>query len=169
MPLSHVTTPPSGLVPLLPAMTRLARRLTQTREAADDLVQDASLNIWAALSKGQAIHDMRPYAMATVRNLARSTARQARDLVEMTDETVQVSPDAPRHLACAETRRAIARLPKPQARLLTLVAEGEVSPAMLAQYTGCPVGTVMSRLARARVRLRRDMGLGPDMSVTELF
>jgi len=169
MPSLRKISPPHDLSRHLPAMTRLALRLTRDRDKADDLVQEASLNIWAHLARGHQIDDLRPYAMATVRNIARSGARRARDMVELREDTVAVSPDAPRHLACAEIRAAIERLPAAQAELLGMVAAGEASPAALARATGCKPGTVMSRLSRARAALRRDMGLGPDMSVTELY
>ena len=48
----------------------------------------------------------------------------------------------------------ITHLPPQQARLMALVAEGETSPAVLAKQTGQPVGTVMSRLSRARAALK---------------
>ena len=169
MPFQPVTPPDDTLMPLLPAMKRLARRLSPSADAADDLAQEAALKIWSTLARGGEIEDLRPYAMATLRNLARSHRRQMRDIVEMKDDTASIPPDAPRHLACAEMLAAINRLPEAQATLMTRVAAGEASPAELAHSINCPVGTVMSRLARARVTLRRDMGLAPNMSVTELF
>ncbi|MEL7089118.1 MAG: sigma factor-like helix-turn-helix DNA-binding protein, partial [Planctomycetota bacterium] len=48
----------------------------------------------------------------------------------------------------------VAALPKPQRQLMELVAGGETSPRALAAATGLPLGTVMSRLARARAKLR---------------
>lgn len=154
---------------LLPAMARLARYLTRSPDAADDLVQEAALKILGRLSDDRQIADLRPYVMATLRNISRSNGRQIRNVVEIKEDTLSVSPDAPRHLACAETRAAIERLPRKQAELMYLVAAGELSPTALALCTGCPVGTVMSRLSRARAALRNDLGLGPQMSVTELF
>lgn len=169
MPSLRKTPPSHDLSRLLPAMTRLALRLTRDRDKADDLVQEASLNIWAHLVRGHRICDLRPYAMATVRNIARSGVRRSQDMVELMEDTITVAPDAPRHLACAEIRAAIERLPAVQAELLSMVAAGEASPAALARATGCKPGTVMSRLSRARATLRRDLGLAPDMSVTELY
>lgn len=169
MPFQQVSPPCDTFLALLPAMNRLARRLSRSPDAADDLVQEAALKLWSTLARGGEIEDFRPYAMATLRNLARSRGRQMHDMEEIKDDTVSVPPDAPRQLACAEMRAAIERLPEAQARLMTLVAAGEASPVELAHCTDCPVGTVMSRLARARATLRRDMGLEPSMSVTELF
>ena len=57
-------------------------------------------------------------------------------------------------LICAETLHAIEQLPANQLRLMRYVCAGETSPKQLANLTGWPIGTVMSRLARARERLR---------------
>jgi DNA-directed RNA polymerase specialized sigma24 family protein len=64
MPLQHMTHPRDTLLPLLPAMTRLARRLSHSTDAAEDLVQEAALKIWSTLARGGEIEDLRPYAMA---------------------------------------------------------------------------------------------------------
>ncbi len=160
---------PDDLIPHLPAMARRARRLTRSRDQADDLLQEAALRIWTRLARGARVEDLRAYSMITLRNLARTHARRAQDEVSIEDDMATVDGDALRHLACRETRAAIARLPRAQAELLALVLAGQASPAALARATGCPVGTVMSRLARARASLRRDMGLGADRSVTDLF
>jgi DNA-directed RNA polymerase specialized sigma24 family protein len=57
-------------------------------------------------------------------------------------------------LICADTLRAIEALPEKLAQLLRMDSEGDTSPKILAQRTGRPIGTVMSRLSRARVRLK---------------
>ncbi len=169
--MSFQKTPPPNddLTTHLAAMTRLARRLTRNRDLADDLAQDAALRIWARLARGAEIDDLRAYSMTTLRNLARSNARSVRDDVEFSEDMAAVGPDALRQLAFRDTCAAINRLPADQARLLTLVLAGQASPTDLANTTGCPVGTVMSRLARARATLRRDMDLDADMSVTDLY
>ena len=77
--------------------------------------------------------------------------------------------DAPRRIACAELAEVMARLPPQQARLLKMVAEGETSPRALSKRIGVPDGTVMSRLARARARLRRELHLAPKAPVRSLW
>ena len=57
-------------------------------------------------------------------------------------------------LDCADTLRAIDTLPQPQKQLMHHLIEGETSPQAIAEATGLPTGTVMSRLARARAKLR---------------
>lgn len=144
---------------LLPALRRRARRLTSCPQEADDLVQEAALKLWERHRAGVEIADETAYGMTALRNLARSRWRDRRNWDELTDDMAATAPEAPARIACAEMRAALDRLPDPQADLLRLVLRGETSPARLARLTGLPPGTVMSRLARARAALRRDLGL----------
>ena len=91
--------------------------------------------------------------MRTLSNRARRGWRtQATD--ELEDDHAVIEPDALIRLDCADTLDAIARLAKPQRQLMELVVAGDTSPRALSEATGLPLGTVMSRLARARARLR---------------
>ncbi|WP_299370029.1 RNA polymerase sigma factor [uncultured Tateyamaria sp.] len=144
---------PRRLVPLIPSLTRRARKLSRNRAEAEDLVQDTLLSLCQKLQDGAQIDDLQAYAMRTLSNRARRGWRiQATD--ELEDDHALTQPDALLRLDCADTLAAIARLPKPQRQLLDLVVAGETSPRALATATGLPLGTVMSRLARARARLR---------------
>lgn len=157
------------LTPLIPVLSRTARHMADTPAEADDLLQDTLLHLCARLSRGAAIDDLRPYALATLRNLHRSGLRRARPSEELTETAATTPPDALHRLTCAEINRAIARLPPDLARLMQLVAQGETSPAALSGILGIPQGTVMSRLARARARLRSDMGLAPQVPAASLL
>ena len=144
---------PRRLVPLIPILNRRARRLARSPSEAEDLVQDTLLSLCQRLREGHRIDDLPNYAMRTLSNRARRGWRaQATD--ELEDDHGITEPDALIRLDCADTLAAIAGLPKPQRQLLELVVAGETSPRALAQQTGLPLGTVMSRLARARARLR---------------
>ncbi|MHA6262091.1 RNA polymerase sigma factor [Arenibacterium sp. CAU 1754] len=154
---------------LLRAMTRRAYRLTTCPHEAADLVQDAALKIWMQRQAGADILDEQAYAMTVLHNLARSHWRARRPFDELQEDTASTLPDAPARIACAEMRAALLRLPAEQARLMALVAEGETSPIQLARLTGQPVGTVMSRLARARAHLRCDLGLPDDHPASALI
>lgn len=154
---------------LLPRLERRARRLSDSPEAAQDLAQEAALRLWQRLAQGKEVKQPDRYAMILLHNLARARWRRRRPQEEMQENLLVTLPEAPSRLACAETQAAIARLPEGQRRLMQLVMEGEVSPSALALRLGLPPGTVMSRLARARVRLRAEMGLAPRASVSELL
>lgn len=148
------TLPPNTLTPLIPMLKRRARRLTRSDAEADDLVQDTLLRLLQRLRRKGPVDDLPAYAMRTLTNQARMAWRRPPPPEELDEADASVEPDAPLRLDCADTLRAIEELPREQARLLRMVAQGETSPAMLAKRTGIPLGTVMSRLSRARTRLR---------------
>ncbi|APX11669.1 RNA polymerase sigma factor [Tateyamaria omphalii] len=144
------------LVPLIPVLTRRARRLSGSRAEAEDLVQDTLLSLCQRLRDGTEIDDLPAYAMRTLSNRARRSWRiQATD--ELEEDHALTEPDALLRLDCADTLAAIERLPTPQRQLMDLVVAGETSPRALSGATGLPLGTVMSRLARARAKLRLDL------------
>lgn len=138
-----------------------ARRLTRGGTEAEDLAQEALLRLWQRNRRGAAVTNPEAYAMTALRHLAMRHARAQARTCALAGPEPTVAPDAPRRMACAEARAALARLPARQAELMAMIAAGETSPADLARQTGVPLGTVMSRLARARARLRRDLGLAP--------
>jgi RNA polymerase sigma-70 factor (ECF subfamily) len=169
MPIRQITTLPDDLQALLPALNRRARRLTHCAEDAADLAQEAALRLWQHHQSGTDIDCPEAYAMTILRNLSRSHWRTSRNHDPLEENTAMTAPEAPRVIACAELSAAITRLPAPQAELLHYVENGETSPARLAELTGHPVNTVMSRLARARASLRAEMGMSKTCSVTSLF
>ena len=99
------------------------------------------------------IDDLPAYAMRTLGNRAQRGWRQTHTQ-ELDEADALTLPEAHLRLDCADTLAAVAALPKPQRQLMELVAGGETSPRALAAATGLPLGTVMSRLARARAKLR---------------
>lgn len=127
--------------------------MARTRAEAEDLVQDTLLSLCQRLRDGNEIDDLAAYAMRTLSNRARRGWRtQTTD--ELEDDHALTEPDALLRLDCADTLAAIQKLPKAQRQLMDLVVAGETSPRALASATGLPLGTVMSRLARARAKLR---------------
>ena len=162
-------TPPEPLVDILPKLRRRARRLTDSADAADDLVQEAALRVWARLQAGEDIADVTAYGMTALSNLARQRWRDRKPTSEITETTLTTPAAGPAHLACRDIREAISNLPAGQAEMMTLILIGEQSPAELARHTGLPIGTVNSRLARARASLRNDIGLERNTSVVTLL
>lgn len=147
---------------LIPLLRRRARRLTPSQSDAEDLLQDALLRVLQKLEKGQQIDALGPYAMRTLHNQARMRWRGPPPPEELEDDAVAVDPVAMSRLECADTLQAIDALPPDQADLMRLVCGGETSPAALADQMDVPVGTVMSRLSRARARLRDTLGEKPN-------
>lgn len=147
-------TPIESLIPLL---RRRARRLTTSHSDAEDLVQDALLRVLQKLGKGHDIDALGPYTMRTLHNQARMRWRGPPPPEELEDDAACVDPVAMVRLECEDTLAAIDALPCDQAELMRRVCGGQTSPAALAADLGVPVGTVMSRLARARARLRETL------------
>jgi RNA polymerase sigma-70 factor (ECF subfamily) len=150
----HPTHLPCALTSLLPKLKKRARRLVPNMSDAEDLVQDTMLNVIAKQRSGARIDDIAAYSMRTLHNQARMNWRKPSPPEALEEHDAMTAPVAMDRLICAETLRAIQDLPAPQAQLLMMVSEGETSPLILAKRTGWPVGTVMSRLSRARRRLK---------------
>lgn len=145
------------LAPLIPDLMKLARILAPSPDMAEDMAQDALLNVWSQMTNGTDIKDLRPYLMTTLRNRSRHPGRTTLGL----DVVAEPSHDAeaPGRLATAEVLQAIHKLPKPQSDLLSDLALNEPSYGELAARHDVPIGTVMSRIARARRNLRCELDL----------
>lgn len=148
-----------ALMRLLPDLQKLARILAPDRDSADDLMQDAFLQVWRQIDRGAPIGALRPYLMTTLRNAHRRRGRMEMPL-DQAPQLTEPGSALPR-IACAEVLAAIDRLPADQAALMHAWMRGADSYADLAKQMNLPVGTVTSRLARARARLRAEFDL-PD-------
>ncbi len=155
------------LCDLMPKLRRRARRLARSTDEAEDMAQEAMLRLLQQMQRDGKIEMPERYAMTLLHNLARYRWRSRQVTEELTEDMACAPPLAPARIACAELQAAIDRLPEDQAALMRLVMLGETSPRVLAARVGVPKGTVMSRLGRARRRLRKEMGL--EGSVIELL
>jgi RNA polymerase sigma factor (sigma-70 family) len=146
------------IVDQIPGLRRYARALTGDTWAADDLVQDtleracSKWRLWAAGS------DLRAWLFTVMHNLfanqVRRTSRQAHGTVDIDDIAHELpAPDA-NPGAAIDLQRCLLRLPQDQRVALLLVSLEDMSYAEVARITGVPIGTVMSRLSRARSRLQ---------------
>jgi RNA polymerase sigma-70 factor (ECF subfamily) len=154
-------------LPHLDAATNLARWLTRSNADADDVVQDAMLRAWRAFD-GFRGGDIRPWLLAIVRNCWRTSAgdRKRRGHVSLPEENSAMTSEAmtfagPSPEAAAmrtdEGRKldaVIATLPDEFREVLILREMEDLSYREIATITEVPIGTVMSRLARARAMLR---------------
>lgn len=156
----------ADLARLVPEVIRLSRYLTRDRDLADDAAQEVLLNVWSRLADGAEIDDLRPYLRASLRNRLRRPTRATEELTEANMPAIQ--PGATARLAARDVLDGIARLPVDQARLLLEFADGDATYADLARRHGLPIGTVMSRISRARARLRADLDLHGDHPVESL-
>jgi RNA polymerase sigma-70 factor (ECF subfamily) len=138
----------------IPALRRYARALTREPEAADDLVQDTLVR---ALRSEHLFHggDVRSWLYTILTNLNRNRLRSlarrpALSPLEDNDAPELAGPEA----GGRDIERALATLAEDQrAALLLVVLEG-LTYREVAEIQGVPIGTVMSRLARARVQIK---------------
>jgi RNA polymerase sigma-70 factor (ECF subfamily) len=165
--LQGAVAPVYDVAALYPDLIRLARRLAGSE--AEDLAQEVLLRLWARRTQVAGIDDLRAYARAAMRNLYRQGLRRTPHLPLEEEDGPSIEPEVFAVLALKDLRGAIARLPAEQADLIARVMAGETSPAALAKQTGCQINTVMSRLARARAQLRRDMDMAPGTRVASLL
>ena len=154
------------MLPHLDAAYNLARWLLRDPHDAEDAVQDASLRAYRALA-GFRGGDGRAWFLTIVRNVCYSRLRQDRrqpEAVAFEDE-IHGSTDAPgeanalawHEIKSSQLRQALERLP-PEFREVIVLHEIEgLAYREIAGVAGIPIGTVMSRLARARGKLQSEL------------
>ena len=144
----------------VPALWRYARALTHDPDCADDLVQDSLERAIRKRGLWRPSGSVRSWMFRILLNVYRNDLRRLRrSLAPLSLEAMPggdpPGPDVqPGRLALAETARAMQALPLEQREVLLLVAVEEMSYAEAAAVLSIPVGTLMSRLARARATLR---------------
>ena len=154
-----------SIVGLIPRLRRYARALVGEKSAADDLVQDTLERAWAKLHLYRRGTDLRAWMFTVMHNVYVNQLRAARPGVQLEDDMPELMRPA-RESEALELRdldRAVRRLPPEQREVLLLVVLEDMSYEEAARTLGIPIGTVMSRLARAREKLRAMLsGLPPE-------
>lgn len=145
----------------IPGLRRFARALTHgDRDRADDLVQECLMQALAGYGALRARAKIRSWLFTILHNAflaerRRAAGRGAPVPIEEADGLLPgVAPAQEHTLAAQDLARALTQLSQEQRTVLLLVAVENLSYAETAQVVGAPVGTVMSRLSRARERLR---------------
>ena len=146
-----------AIVAEIPRLRRYARALTHGVEPADDLVQDTLERALEKWHFWQRERELRPWLFSIMHNLHVSGLRRDRH-VDYMDEadlpTLVQRAEQSDSLEISDLERALALLPIDQREILLLVGLEEMSYADVGRALGIPQGTVMSRLSRARARLR---------------
>jgi len=150
--------------PHIPALRRYAFALLRDRDRADDLVQDTLERALSRWLLRRPDGDVRAWLFTILRNLHVSAwRRDRRHGAEVAVDETTMPAVAARQDTALEVRDVLAaldQLPEEQKSLLLLVGVEDFSYDDAARILGMPIGTVMSRLSRARQRLRSIMETG---------
>jgi RNA polymerase sigma-70 factor (ECF subfamily) len=142
------------LVALIPHLRAFARTLTGDPTAADDLAQDAMMKAWDARESYQMGTNMKAWTFMILRNQFYSEKRRSWRQIQLDQESAErtlVAIDDPASpLALDELRLGLAMLPAEQREALVLVGAGGFAYEEAAEICGVAVGTVKSRVSRAR-------------------
>ncbi|MCX7892034.1 MAG: RNA polymerase sigma factor [Burkholderiales bacterium] len=157
----------------IPRLRRYARALVGDRHRADDLVQDTLERALTKLHLWRPGSDMRAWLFAIMHNLYVNQARARRSGIASLEDIAE--PPAPGgavdRLEIRDLQAALAAIPAEQRAVVLLVGLEEMSYAEAARALGVPIGTVMSRLARGRERLRQLLasgaGAAPSLKVVK--
>ncbi len=141
----------------VPSLRAFAISLSGNVDRADDLVQETLLRAIANINSFQPGTNMSAWLFTILRNLFRSEYRKRRREVEDSDgsyaETLKSQPEQTSRVEFEEFRTALAKLPSDQREALILVGASGFSYEEAAEICGCAVGTIKSRVNRARTRL----------------
>lgn len=142
---------------VIPHLRAFARGLCGASDVADDLVQETLLKAWAARDRFEPGTSMRAWTFVILRNAWLTDLRRNRfrgEYDEQMAERIQTSPaeqEGPIHLA--DLNRALQALPPERREALLLVGAGGFSYEEAAEICGCAIGTIKSRVGRARAAL----------------
>ena len=152
------------LVTLIPHLRAFARTLTGDATAADDLAQDAMMKAWDARASYQMGTNMKAWTFMILRNQfyseKRRSWRQSQLDQEAAERTLVAVDDPEAPIALDELRQALNTLPAEQREALILVGAGGFSYEEAAEICQCAVGTVKSRVSRARKALHATLERG---------
>ena len=141
-------------MPHLAALLRVARRLTLDLTSAEDLVQETMLLAWRGFRGFQTGTNARAWLFRILINAFRGEGRRAARATQLVPAPVEVRPSFQEAAEMAEALDALSL--DHRTVLLLAVVEGFTSRE-IAEILGIPIGTVMSRLSRAREELRKSL------------
>ena len=168
-----------AMLAAVPSLRAFAISLSGNIDRADDLVQETLLRAIANIDSFQPGTNMSAWMFTILRNLFRSEYRKRRREVEDTDgsyaESLKTHPEQNSRLEFQEFRAALAKLLPDQREALILVGASGFSYEEAAAICECAVGTIKSRVNRARTRLADLLAIegaedfGPDQSTRAIM
>ena len=156
----------------LPSLRAFAISLVGRHDQADDLVQDTIMKAWSKQEQFQMGTNMKAWLFTILRNelfsQIRKRGREVQDSDGLLTEQMATHPAQYGSLDLKDFRRALEQLPPDQREAIILVGASGFSYEEAASICGCAVGTIKSRVNRARVRLQElldvsgEADYGPD-------
>ncbi len=160
------------LLASLPSLRAFAISLVQHGDRADDLVQDTLMKAWANQHSFQMGTNIKAWLFTILRNefysKMRKQGREVRDTDGLMTESMAVHPAQYGHLDMQDFKVALDKLPSDQREAIILVGASGFSYEEAAEICGCAVGTIKSRVSRARLGLKETLEVsggadyGPD-------
>ena len=145
------------LVAEIKNLRAFAISLSGSVSLADDLVQETLLRAWSKSDKFQPGTSLRAWLFTILRNIYysnyRKRAREVQDSEGAYARRLTVSGDQESHLDLEDFRKALTKLPAEQREVLTLVGASGLSYEEAATICQVEIGTIKSRLSRARAKL----------------
>lgn len=164
------------LINELPGLRAFAASLCGSLTTADDLVQDTLLKAWSNSEKFEAGTNLRAWLFTILRNTYFSLYRKRRREVQDTDgiysQRLATHGSQDGHVDLADFRKALQQLPEEQREALIMIGASGLSYEEAADVCGVALGTIKSRVNRARGKLAQLLGIesiddiGPDSRST---
>lgn len=160
------------LLSVIPNLRAFALSLTKTSDKADDLVQETVMKAWNKFHLFQEGTNLKAWLFTIMRNefysQMRKRGREVQDSEGVLASQLAIHPEQQGHMDLQDFRAALEALPSDQREALMLVGANGFSYEEAADIVGVAVGTIKSRVSRARTKLMGDLELtsegeyGPD-------
>lgn len=169
----------SGLLAAIPNLRAFAVSLTHNTDRADDLVQETLMKAWDKHASFEPGTNLKAWLFTILRNefysQMRKRGREVQDSDGIMTARLAVHPSQQGKLDLDDFRTALKELPEDQREAIILVGASGFSYEEAAEICGCAVGTIKSRVSRARSRLQEMLGVsgeadfGPDSVSTQVL
>ena len=160
------------LLAVIPNLRAFALSLTKTADKADDLVQETVMKAWNKFHLFQEGTNLKAWLFTIMRNefysQMRKRGREVQDSEGILASQLAIHPEQQGHMDLEDFRAAVEALPADQREALMLVGANGFSYEEAAEIAGVAMGTIKSRVSRARARLLNELQVsdegeyGPD-------
>jgi RNA polymerase sigma-70 factor (ECF subfamily) len=164
--MTTLNTRKSDMLAAIPRLRAFAISLAGSVDKADDLVQETLLKAWGSLDSFQQGTNMPAWLFTILRNVFYSDFRKKRREVQDTEgqfaSTLATPPAQSSHMDLSDFQSALQMLPDNQREALLLVGASGMSYEEVAEICGCAIGTIKSRVNRARARLQEILSISSN-------